>query len=101
VFHKLIEPKESLTFSFDGTTLKAAPGDSVAAALLAAGVAAFRHSAVGGEPRAPHCMMGVCFDCLVTIDGIANQQSCQVDVAAGMVVQSQHGLRVVDGRVSQ
>ncbi|MDR3669826.1 MAG: (2Fe-2S)-binding protein [Holophaga sp.] len=101
MFHKLIEPQESLTFTFDGKPLAAAPGDSVAAALLAAGVVAFRHSAVGGEPRAPYCLMGICFDCLVTIDGIANQQSCQVDVAQGMTVQSQHGLRVVDGRVSE
>jgi predicted molibdopterin-dependent oxidoreductase YjgC len=46
-------------------------------------------------------MMGICFDCLVTIDGIANRQSCQVDVAEGMVVQSQHGPRVIDGRIPE
>jgi predicted molibdopterin-dependent oxidoreductase YjgC len=101
VFHKLIEPQETLAFTFDGKPLKAARGDSVAAALLAVGIIAFRHSAVGGEPRAPYCMMGICFDCLVTIDGIANRQSCQVDVAEGMVVQSQHGPRVIDGRIPE
>lgn len=101
MFHKLIEPQETLAFTFDGKPLKAARGDSVAAALLAAGIIAFRHSAVGGEPRAPYCMMGICFDCLVTIDGIANRQSCQVDVAEGMVVQSQHGPRVIDGRIPE
>lgn len=101
MFYKLIEPQESLTFTFDGKTLTAARGDSVAAALLAAGVAVFRHSAVAGEPRAPYCMMGVCFDCLVTIDGTANLQGCQVEVAEGMAVESQHGPRAVDGRVSE
>ena len=98
MFRRLVEPQKTLIFTFDGKPLKAARGDSVAAALLAAGVGAFRHSVVGGEPRAPYCMMGICFDCLVTIDGIANRQGCQVDVAQGMEVQSQHGPRAVDGR---
>jgi predicted molibdopterin-dependent oxidoreductase YjgC len=96
VFRKFIETQGTMTFTYDGKPIKAARGDSVAAALLQAGVIPFRTSVVGGEPRAPYCMMGVCFDCLVTIDGIANQQSCQVDVADGMTVQSQHGPRAVD-----
>jgi len=62
---------------------------------------AFRHNAAGGEPRAPYCMMGICFDCLVSIDGTANRQSCQIEVAEGMAVQSQHGLRVVEGRIPE
>jgi predicted molibdopterin-dependent oxidoreductase YjgC len=95
VFRRIFEPGETLSFSFDGRVLHAAPGDSVAAALLLAGVDRFRTSVVGGEPRGPHCLMGVCFDCLVTIDGVPNRQSCQVDVAEGMVVESQHGARAV------
>jgi predicted molibdopterin-dependent oxidoreductase YjgC len=101
VFRRLIEPEDTLAFTFDGKPLEAARGDSVAAALLAAGVGVFRHSAPGGEPRAPYCMMGICFDCLVTIDGTANRQSCQIEVAEGMVVQSQHGPRVVEGRIPE
>jgi hypothetical protein len=84
-----------LTFTFDGRPIQAAPGESVAVALLQAGVRAFRTSVPGGEPRGPHCLMGICFDCLVTIDGVANRQSCRVDAAAGMVVESQHGVRAV------
>jgi predicted molibdopterin-dependent oxidoreductase YjgC len=99
VFRKLIESQEAVAFTFDGRPLTAARGDSVAAALLAAGIVTFRHSVVGGQPRAPYCMMGVCFDCLLTIDGVANRQSCQVEVAEGMVVRSQHGPRVITAEV--
>lgn len=101
MFRKLIEPQETVTFTFDGKPVRAARGDSVAAALLTAGIRQFRHNSAGGEPRAPYCMMGSCFECLLTIDGAANRQSCQVDVAEGMVVLSQHGPRPVDERVPE
>jgi len=97
LFRKIIEPRAPLAFTFDGRPCSAAPGDSVAAALLRAGIGAFRTSAPGGRPRGPHCLMGACFDCLVTIDGIANRQGCMVEVAEGMAVQSQHGLRGLPG----
>ena len=101
MFRKLIETQKTLVFTFDGRPLEAERGDSVAAALLAAGIGAVRHNVAGGEPRAPYCMMGICFDCLVTIDGIANRQGCQVEVTEGMKVQSQQGPRVIDGRSPQ
>ena len=93
MFRRLREPSPSdaVTFSFDGRALRAAPGQSLATALLAAGVGAFRTSVVGGEPRAPYCLMGVCFDCLVTVDGVHNRQSCLIEVRDGMVVESQDG----------
>ena len=50
-----------------------------------------------GEPRAPLCLMGVCFDCLVEVDGRQNVQSCMVDVREGMNVGLQHGARRVAG----
>ncbi len=95
MFRRIIEPRQTVTFTFDGERLQAAAGDSVAAALLASGKLAFRTSVVGGEPRGPHCLMGVCFDCLVCIDGIANRQSCMVAVAEGMDVRSQQGARPI------
>ncbi len=95
MFRRIVETPETIAFTFDDRPLRAAPGDSVAAALLRAGVDTFRTSVVGGEPRGPHCLMGVCFDCLVTIDGVPNRQSCQVEVAEGMLVESQHGARTV------
>ncbi len=65
----------------------------MAAALLASGLDATRETVVSGAPRAPYCMMGVCFDCLVTIDGIGNRQGCMVPVAEGMRVERQKGRR--------
>jgi len=78
-----------VAFFFDGTAMVAREGDSVAAALIANGIKAVRHTPAQGQPRAPYCMMGVCFDCLVTIDGAANQQACLVAVAPGMSVCTQ------------
>ncbi|MCA1407681.1 (2Fe-2S)-binding protein [Ensifer sp. IC3342] len=92
---RIREPVEAVTFSFDGRSVTAARGDTLAAALLAAGVETFRDSVVGGEPRAPYCLMGVCFECLVTIDGVQNRQSCLVEVREGVVVYSQHGARLL------
>ncbi len=87
----------TVTLSFDGRALRAPAGRSVAAALLASGVSIFRTTAVSGAPRAPYCMMGTCFDCLVEIDGQPNRQSCLVAVAEGMQVKTQAGLRSFDG----
>ena len=59
-------------------------GDTVAAALLARGRLRFGRPRVSGAARGPYCMMGVCFDCLVTIDGQPNRQACMVRVRDGM-----------------
>jgi predicted molibdopterin-dependent oxidoreductase YjgC len=64
---------------------------SVAEALLACGRDTCRTSQVSGEPRGPFCMMGVCFECLVEIDGVPNQQACMTPVRHGMQVRSMHG----------
>jgi predicted molibdopterin-dependent oxidoreductase YjgC len=82
-----------LRLTFDGKAIDAREGDSVAAALLAAGVSVFRETSISGAPRAPYCMIGACFDCLVEIDGIANRQACMVAAVDGMSVRTQHGAR--------
>jgi sarcosine oxidase subunit alpha len=51
------------------------------------------HDAGDGAPRAPYCLMGVCFDCLVTIDGVGSRQACLVPVQRGMNVETQQGRR--------
>jgi sarcosine oxidase subunit alpha len=61
--------------------------------MLAAGLSRCRTTPVSGAPRAPYCMMGVCFDCLVTIDGVGNRQGCLVRVRDGMQVEIQLGKR--------
>ncbi|MGF1611497.1 MAG: (2Fe-2S)-binding protein [Kiloniellales bacterium] len=82
---------EAVPITYEGREILARPGDSLAAALLAAGVLDLRDTPVSGAPRSPYCMMGVCFDCLVEVDGLANCQACMTPVAAGMVVRRQDG----------
>jgi predicted molibdopterin-dependent oxidoreductase YjgC len=79
---------EPIAFRFEEREMPAYPGETVAGALLAAGVRTFRQS-VGGQPRGYYCGMGVCFECRVRIDGRANQRACMTPVRAGMHVQVQ------------
>ncbi len=83
--------RRKISFSFDGKTLSAFQGDSVAAALIGAGQVVTRATPVSGTARGPYCMMGVCFDCLVQIDGVSNQQACMHEVREGMMVEPQDG----------
>ncbi|PHK94208.1 sarcosine oxidase subunit alpha [Pseudoroseomonas rhizosphaerae] len=78
----------------DGQPLSVPEGASAAAALLLAGLAASRETPVSGAPRLPYCMMGVCFDCLAEIDGVANRQACMVTVRPGMRIAPQCGARL-------
>ena len=89
-----------VTFTVDGRPAAARAGDTVAAALLANGVEVCRTTPVSGAARAPYCMMGVCFECLVTIDGNGNRQGCLIAIEEGMLVETQKGARAVavDGR---
>jgi len=84
-----------VTISVDGLEVSARAGETVAAALLAADFDAFRTSGISGASRGPYCMMGVCFDCLVSIDGIGSRQACLVQVREGMRVETQRGRRSV------
>ncbi len=83
-------------FTFDGRPLTARRGDTVAAALLANGIIRQRETPISNAARGPYCMMGVCFECLVVIDGIGNKQGCLTPVMDGMVIETQHGPRSID-----
>ncbi|MCF8482217.1 MAG: (2Fe-2S)-binding protein [Rhodospirillum sp.] len=85
------EARPTVTFTFEGQPITAQAGDSVSAALLLAGETVFRDTPISGAPRGPFCQMGVCFDCLVEIDGQPNRQACMTPVAEGMVVCRQAG----------
>jgi sarcosine oxidase subunit alpha len=94
MFHRVGDRVESdLVIAVDGVPVAARPGDTVAAALLAAGLDSTRCTPVSGSPRAPYCMMGVCFECLVTIDDVGNRQACLIPVRDGMRVETQKGKR--------
>jgi len=81
----------------EGIDIRVPEGVSAAAAMLLAGLAGTRETPVSGAPRAPYCLMGVCFECLAEIDGRPNRQSCMVTVAPGMAIRRQHGKRAVAG----
>ena len=93
MFQRIGKSEGSVVISVDGAQVTAQAGDTVAAALLAAGLTSTRTSPVSGAPRAPYCMMGVCFECLVTIDDVGNRQGCLVPVSEGMRVETQKGKR--------
>lgn len=80
---------EAFTFTLDGRDVEAFPGETVAAALLAAGVRTLRVTEKRGSPRGLFCGMGVCFDCLVTVDGRPHLRACLTRAEAGMRVQTQ------------
>jgi glycine/D-amino acid oxidase-like deaminating enzyme/bacterioferritin-associated ferredoxin len=87
-----------LTFHFDGRACSANDGDSIAAALAATGETTFgrRRSEV---PRGTFCGMGVCYDCLVTVNGQRGQRACMTNVSDGMSVHSEHELRLAEDTV--
>ena len=91
----LADSRETVSLKVDGQPVDARAGDTVAAAMLAAGIDRFRTTPVTESPRAPYCLMGVCFDCLVTIDGVGNRQGCLVPVAEGMQIEIQKGKREI------
>ena len=79
------------TFSFDGEEVRAAPGQTVGAALYAAGHRTLRHTRFGGSPRGLFCGIGACFDCLVVHNGVPNTRACVTPVQNGDVVERQRG----------
>ena len=78
----------TVRLSIDGRTVEAPEGASVAAALLLAGHAAFGRHPISGEAEGPSCLIGVCFGCLVEIDGIADRQACLLPARNGMSVRT-------------
>jgi predicted molibdopterin-dependent oxidoreductase YjgC len=81
----------AVSVSLDGRAVTAYEGETVATVLFAEGLVAVR-TTVAGEPRGVFCGMGVCFDCLVVVDGVPNTRACMTPVRAGMRVQRQAGL---------
>jgi predicted molibdopterin-dependent oxidoreductase YjgC len=97
MFRRVNDPQgPQVSLVIDDRTVRVPAGLSVAAAVLQAGGLVTRDTAVSGSPRAPYCMMGVCFDCLMEIDGEANQQTCMVVVRDGMWVGRQRGAPKLD-----
>jgi D-hydroxyproline dehydrogenase subunit gamma len=84
-----------VSFTFEGQPAQGIEGDTVTAALLALGHSHCRDTPVSGAARGPFCLMGACFECLVSIDGVPNRQGCMTLLREGMVVARQRGRREV------
>ena len=78
---------ELVALTVNDTRVSLPAGSTVAAAILNAGVTSFRRS-VTGEARGPLCGMGICFECRVTVNGVAHVRSCQTVVEAAMDVRT-------------
>jgi predicted molibdopterin-dependent oxidoreductase YjgC len=79
---------DRVRFRVDGAETTARAGTTVAAALWNAGRLATRRS-VTGAARGPLCLMGICFECRVTIDGRPHRRGCLETVAEGMDVSTE------------
>ncbi len=86
--HPSIRPAgQPISFQFDGRPIEALEGETIAAALAAAGIATLRHTA-SGAPRGVFCGMGACWDCVVTVNGRIGQRACKTLAADGLSVSS-------------
>ena len=72
----------------DGRLVKAYDGETIATVMLAEGLRNFYKDSVGHPPSRLYCGMGVCQQCLVTVNGVPNRQACQMAVRPGMVVKT-------------
>jgi predicted molibdopterin-dependent oxidoreductase YjgC len=94
MFRKLHDPgANAVTIYIDGAEVAAEAGETVAAVLLRQPEAWTRTTPVSGSPRAPYCLMGVCFECLAEVDGVASVQTCLTPVTVGMRIVRRQGLR--------
>lgn len=80
-------------FEFDGNSIDFHDGDTVASALIRAGVKELRRTRFSSQPRSIFCGIGQCFDCLVVIDDVPNQRACITLARSGMKVRHQEGTK--------
>jgi hypothetical protein len=71
------DPATPVTIAVDGETLAGLSGQSIAGVMLASGRMSWRTTAAGRRPRGVFCGIGVCFDCLVTVNGVRDVRACQ------------------------
>jgi predicted molibdopterin-dependent oxidoreductase YjgC len=84
---------DRVTVTFENQPLEVPATETVIAAVMAAGAGYNRTLPTSGAHRSAYCHMGVCFECLMEIDGVPNQQACKIQVRDGMVVKRQYGVK--------
>ena len=82
-----------VTFTFEGRTFQGVEGEPIAAALTAAGIRVLRRTGKQGQPRGVFCAIGLCTDCMVTVNGVPNIRSCVTPLKAGMTIELQREKR--------
>ena len=93
--HPIIESYDKgklVRFSLDGKELNGYEGESIAAALKAAGVMVHRYTAKQHKPRGIFCAIGRCTDCVMIVNGVPNVRTCITPLEAGMKIQTQYGV---------
>ena len=83
-------PVDAVEIILDGETVAGVQGQTIAGIVLASGSLAWRRTSVDGRPRGLFCGIGVCFDCLVTVNGERDVRACQRRAVDGDAVASQH-----------
>ena len=91
--HPILDFKrgEKITFTYNDREITAYKGETIAAALHAAGIKKLKHSSEKGRPRGLFCAIGNCSSCLMEVDGVPNVKTCVTKVEDGMVVREQKG----------
>ncbi len=83
-----VERGKPISILVDGETIQAYRGETIAAAMIAAGRRIMRYTPRGHAPRGIFCAMGVCFECVVTVEGSGCARSCLTQVESGMRVST-------------
>ncbi|TFZ36164.1 (2Fe-2S)-binding protein [Pseudomonas syringae] len=93
LFRSVDDQGSGVVIEFDGQKIQVPNNANLAAALLDAGISTTRKTPVSGAPRGAYCMMGVCFECLVEINGIS-RQACQVRTEPGMRIKTHFPVKI-------
>ena len=92
--HKGVESSEKFEIEVDGEKLIAYEGETIAAVLMAAGHRTLRHTPKRNHPRGMYCGIGLCHECMMVINGVANTRACQTLATPGCKVETQYGLGI-------
>jgi predicted molibdopterin-dependent oxidoreductase YjgC len=83
-----VKRERRINIQVDGRNIEAFEGETIATALLAAGIFIFRESLKKHEPRSVYCGMGTCCECLVCVDGHRSVRACMTEVVDGMKIET-------------
>jgi len=84
-----LEKKREVKITVDDKMLNAIEGEPIASALMANGIMVFRRTRIKKEPRGYFCGIGLCTDCMMTVNGVQNVRTCITPVKKGMKIETQ------------